>query len=416
MNNMGKQSSRILYKGKDHKDIFFRGKFHEAMYIGSELVWHKIKKEGYYSIIIHSGAREMYILVFNEAEGNFEIIRKIVPEYGTAGYNVPTIATLDDDRFYVSTLGTSDLLASSTDGINWENTNLSYENPLAIPTLMAFSYYLDYMWSASYDATYKIVKIFVSFKNGSYSIESRVVETRLVHTEEITELIRPAGRKSEIALYVRTQRDRSGESKNWKTILKIGYFNIENEMSGEICSLTAYDAMQHGFFSVNDTYIFFVEKSSYELLSRERYIYYSHDGVNFSNTLLEKTGFNDVFDFDIPKFAHCRNGMYYFYCNGNSAYSTGNAGVILTSDFKNFSMKKINGSIRIGNITATFLRLKAIESVDVIVQYFYNGERSQPEDGMIFLYKSNEKETGFLIYIDNMFFRESDGNRIIDLG
>lgn len=39
---MGKQSSRIYFQGKDHKDIWFRGNYHNSMYIGSQLVWKKI--------------------------------------------------------------------------------------------------------------------------------------------------------------------------------------------------------------------------------------------------------------------------------------------------------------------------------------------------------------------------------------
>lgn len=39
---MGKQSSRIYFQGKDHKDIWFQGNYHNAMYVGSQLVWKKI--------------------------------------------------------------------------------------------------------------------------------------------------------------------------------------------------------------------------------------------------------------------------------------------------------------------------------------------------------------------------------------
>lgn len=57
---MGKQSSRIYYKGKDHKDIYYNHHYHSAMYICEEsesgkveckLVWRKIFDENLY---IHS--------------------------------------------------------------------------------------------------------------------------------------------------------------------------------------------------------------------------------------------------------------------------------------------------------------------------------------------------------------------------
>lgn len=49
---MGRQSSRIYFQGKDHKDIYFQGHYHDKMYIGSQLVWEKLKsgfKSKYYT-------------------------------------------------------------------------------------------------------------------------------------------------------------------------------------------------------------------------------------------------------------------------------------------------------------------------------------------------------------------------------
>ncbi len=42
---MGRQSSRLYYQGKDHKDIYFQGHYHDAMYIGNQLVWEKLKDD-----------------------------------------------------------------------------------------------------------------------------------------------------------------------------------------------------------------------------------------------------------------------------------------------------------------------------------------------------------------------------------
>lgn len=41
---MGKQSSRIYFQGKDHKDIWFRGNYSSAMAVGNEIFWKKIYK------------------------------------------------------------------------------------------------------------------------------------------------------------------------------------------------------------------------------------------------------------------------------------------------------------------------------------------------------------------------------------
>ena len=42
---MGKQSARMYFRGKDHKEIYYQGHYHDAMYIGSTLVWEKLKAE-----------------------------------------------------------------------------------------------------------------------------------------------------------------------------------------------------------------------------------------------------------------------------------------------------------------------------------------------------------------------------------
>lgn len=39
---MGRQSSRMYFCGKDHKDIYYQGHYHDKMYIGSQLVWEKL--------------------------------------------------------------------------------------------------------------------------------------------------------------------------------------------------------------------------------------------------------------------------------------------------------------------------------------------------------------------------------------
>ena len=40
---MAMQSARMVYKGADHRDIYFQGMYHDRMYVGSSLVWEKIR-------------------------------------------------------------------------------------------------------------------------------------------------------------------------------------------------------------------------------------------------------------------------------------------------------------------------------------------------------------------------------------
>lgn len=51
---MGRQSSRLIYNGKDHKDIYFQGHYHDAMYVGSQLVWKKIRERNWERIGFHT--------------------------------------------------------------------------------------------------------------------------------------------------------------------------------------------------------------------------------------------------------------------------------------------------------------------------------------------------------------------------
>ena len=45
---MGKQSARLYYQGKDHKDIYFNGNYHVKMYKASELVWEKLYPDEFF--------------------------------------------------------------------------------------------------------------------------------------------------------------------------------------------------------------------------------------------------------------------------------------------------------------------------------------------------------------------------------
>lgn len=49
---MQQQSARLYYQGRDHKDIFFQGCYHDKMYVGNQLVWEKYYDEIHDSNII----------------------------------------------------------------------------------------------------------------------------------------------------------------------------------------------------------------------------------------------------------------------------------------------------------------------------------------------------------------------------
>lgn len=66
---MGKQSARMVYQGKDHKDIFFNGKYHWSMYKGSKLVWEKLAGDECFvtaDTSVHGGLRTLFVDVHNK--------------------------------------------------------------------------------------------------------------------------------------------------------------------------------------------------------------------------------------------------------------------------------------------------------------------------------------------------------------
>lgn len=70
---MGRQSSRLYFRGKDHKDIYYNGHYHDAMYLSDgegnlTLVWEKLKGEliPYISMVSYVGGK--YYLVAESSE------------------------------------------------------------------------------------------------------------------------------------------------------------------------------------------------------------------------------------------------------------------------------------------------------------------------------------------------------------
>lgn len=411
---MGKQSSRMIYRGKDHKDIFFQGRYHDAMYKGMELIWHKIRKEGYYSIIVKTKTKEMFVLIFSEKTGEFEEIMKIENNVESDAYYVELLVAMDSERIYVSTLGIDSLLASSIDGINFENTNLEYEENIEL--LLCSNYHSDYLWRFRRSSnSVWLTKNVVSFKNGTLSVNTKSNDThlgRFAATWEDANMGDTYGRNAKIGMHVHNITHYP-LSENEFRVTTIMYYDVENETSGEICKITAYGTNVSKFFCINNMYIFFITISDKED-NHKRYVYYSNDGINYENSLMD-TGKGNHFNASRPDFIFYRGGIYYMYGGAKSGNIGAPATLVLTKDFIHFSIKDIPNRIYVGTKEYNIASFMPIEynSATQNAIYFFNGERSTPEDGMLLTGASNRK---LLLYFDNMFFRESGGNRFIELG
>lgn len=109
---MGKQSSRIYYRRKDHKDIYFQGVYHNAMIVrkegDAELVWRKLYDEGYF-------------VYTRQASGFYTAI--LYPKYRIREYhNNAASNTYYSDRYLVRKYAYSSAKAIiSSDGKLWKS-------------------------------------------------------------------------------------------------------------------------------------------------------------------------------------------------------------------------------------------------------------------------------------------------------
>lgn len=128
---MGQQSSRIYIPSiGDHKDIYFNGKYHDKMYIGSQLVWEKQQGADYY----------ICKLTYCHANGLFYALMGRLPITRKASIS------------YEPTLCTDTVLAEGipTKDYNGNVTKVSFQKIASITT---GDYYADIVFVGAYDST-----------------------------------------------------------------------------------------------------------------------------------------------------------------------------------------------------------------------------------------------------------------------
>lgn len=430
---MGKQSARMVYQRKDHKDIYFRGKYHDAMYVGSELVWHKIRQEGYYVFIYVNPSKEMVVTIFDENTGNVQKVLEVIKNPESDASFVTLMSITDGERIYLSTLGDEALIAASIDGIHYGNTNLNVIDNMNMFAIGRFHFSYkeekegvistkNCMWGPNIATGlygYVILKYVITLNDNVYSLEKKHVETRLTagridsdRIEETNNFITPETQKSKIAWHVRYYREKTDEK---RVTYAVKYYNVETETSGEIVEFNYGVTLTH-FCCINGVYMFFVRREIDGEKWGEKifylYIYYSFDGIKYESSLIEEKYTKPGEKIAIPESILYRMGMYYIYCLPENN-TTGSPNVVrLTADFKHFSKKYIPQELEIdGKTFDTVNGFKPFEKAlgNEGRTYFCNGEMCTPEDGIVGFTKIGT------VYIDNMFFRKSSGNKIITL-
>lgn len=445
---MGMQSSRMIYKGKDHKDIYFQGKYHDAMYLGYELLWHKIKQEGYYVLIVSNGkeGREdgVYIIVFDEKTGEFEIVMEVKDHPDILSENFFGVAyVVDGKRIYVSNIVDGDTVYASIDGIHFENTYIKLESQSDYLPFFSRSYHgysekndsgfeqkVYYMWYVTGETShYYIRKSKITKSGNQYAIESKNIDTGLkVRTpfpneEKHFKFFIPYYGDSRFGLHVEEYLYTSFKEEYERITVK--YYDTELETSGDIVKFqykrSEYMIGVYNFFCANNYYIFLAEYTSSDKengiwMRHKMYAYYSKDGIMYDNSIVyDKTiSVDEHNQDDFPTFPRVnlilyRNGMYYLYgdTETNDFYKPPYT-VFLTTDLKHFQKKKIPREINVDGETFNTRKLvmNELNMMNKERIYFCKGKISDPEYGIL------TRCSAGLIYIDNMFFRESSGNKL----
>ncbi len=442
---MGKQSARLIYRGKDHKDIYFQGHYHDAMYLGYELLWHKIRQEGYYVFIVDNGKEGrfqegIYIITFDEKTQEFEIVMEIkdTPDSFTENF-FGGAYMVDSERMYICSLSWDDTIWASIDGIHYKKTNLVIKNQVdyrpffsrsyhsySLKNDNGFSYKVNYTWwyTGELGGNFYIWKFIITKNADQYTVEQKRIDTGLKYSSASPSydahygLLVPKYGDSRFALH---QEEYTWESEKieYKKVT-ISYYDTQEETSGKIAEFEFERNSNVGtgnFFHVNGVYIFFVYdfyNKQYVEQKQKLFVYYSFDGITYENSLIYNKIIpqsDRVSEFPRIWLVLYRKGMYYLYGSGEvNEYYEPPYTVYLTTDFKHFQKKRIPREIKIGEKRFNTLKLIDAESkmLNHSRRYFYDGEVSDPEDGISTIY--DEK----LIYIDNMFFRESSGNKVFE--
>lgn len=100
---MGKQSARLYFEGRDHKDIYFQGNYHNAMYLDNKLLWRKLLNKYCY---LYS---PLWIVDAEKAD-QIKSDYTIISLKTTLSLSIAEIKDSDDNRF----------LAISLDELRWK--------------------------------------------------------------------------------------------------------------------------------------------------------------------------------------------------------------------------------------------------------------------------------------------------------
>lgn len=396
---MGKQSSRMIYQRKDHKDIYFQGKYHKAMYLGNRLLWKKLQKIIPY-ISFDGDNRVMCIKLLFVYEK--EIIKKINLN-GEAFSNFKLARGNNTVGYFLK----------DTSWVFSKNGNIFFQTPIMAPTLSTtyVSAYLGYTLTKNC-----FLGVVRSTDDAlSYRIYSRDINSYSYNRSDgfwqFGELVSGYLRPETDIFIEKTQTEGYGryivvDSKSLKRIHSFNYF---------------YETK---FLGVSDNTIYVLVYDYSENNNKKNQVQkynYTDNTDKISYSTIKKDFYFSIME------TFYENGKFIVYCleeNNSDGVIERRLQIYETTDFLSFAKVETPQSIIVKDMDSDKRYTISFDSTvngDVYLQpyctmdnTFYFDEEGEMHDDEGCLFTSNINETGFkkivMIYFDNHYFRQSDNN------
>lgn len=162
---MGKQSARMVYRGKDHKDIYYQGHYHDAMYKGNHLVWRKL-----YDRYCSFNANRVIELDSREIIAGSESIYQYTAVQHNDNYSIATFRVIETKECFV---------AFSSDLLKWKRI-------IELDEIMDNNHYLTTAYVANFNGfwVYQIDRKSVYFiEIDDYEKTYTVISTEMTNTD-----------------------------------------------------------------------------------------------------------------------------------------------------------------------------------------------------------------------------------------
>lgn len=395
---MGKQSARLYYRGNDHKDIFFQNHYHSKMYKGGKLVWEKLLGNEY---IVFQFNNEIKVLDIENKQ-----VYKDAADYLRKLVNV--------ENFILSNIDSH----SHNDGVFMSKDGTHY------------TYELE--WNEPSDADWTTTDYYVS-NNGLYVLKSndssgttktyykmysflldgneKIAANYNVFEKEISENLYIEQGKISVNTYNSSKipffvyRDKRKEQATFYYVEN----NIINSIDLNIPDF--YSGATKMYFCINNVFYIIYQNGLY--LSKYNVYSYNFDdsiGEIYINAI--EISYQDLNYF--PTWFYLNDKAYIY-----ALLKSGELHCYETSDFKSFKRTECNRNFSIKYVNGETVDFSGYEGFSFTFPsntrscgYFINNTMTQKECMLLF---PTLVGTYGAVFMDNMYFNDSEGNFGISL-